>query len=889
MDRVSLQYLGVPSPGLLAFLLIAICLALLGGAVWQFIKGRYRHAVACLAAVLPPTLVPVLAVDAAYRFSRGEKKQGRAALIAAIAVGVASLLALLLVAATGFTAGAAWFAVLGLWVAAAIGVFYAAVFSHLGFQRILTLMIIRVTAILLLLLVLFRPAITVAPEVAEIKAFLPVLVDRSGSMSTVDETAMGDRYTQAVQMLKTQTQRLNKHFRPRFYHFAENQGQVPVLDDLSKLHPSGPGTEGTNIARAIHEVAREAAPDALAGRLPGIIVISDGIHNASDMVLETVRNCGLPVFTVGVGGTSENQSAQKNIELLSAEAPLECVKNNITTITCRVKVSGFPAAANELMLYEDDSDQPVVTERVWTDKNVDTVTVKLKWTPKDAPGAASAPAASPSGRSQIRKLRVLIPPNPAEAVNDDNHSELHVLVTEPRIRVLYVEGSMRPEYKFLRRMLDSDANVQLMSLVRLSSNKFWVQGNITGRQLFNLPATDDEFKLLDVIILGDLDRSFMTTMQMKGLRDWVNNGGGLIMIGGQKSLGPGGYGETDVEHILPVELGGRAMQQDATPFLPQITSAGEEHPILDGIAKYFPGPNRRAPLGVIGSGDKKDPLPDLRGCVSVGKPKAGAQVLAINPTRDVGPVLAVQRFGAGRTAVFTPDTTWQWYLPLMGLGADSPYTRFWGQMVRWLANVQTKAKDAQPSVVLRLDRSYLQVGQAAKLIARVQDEKGKSPENGRATYTIRSLDRPDSSPDIKPMTLKGGSGLFEDLYKPRQKGKYELKVTAADSTGRELGSDSLILTVAPYSSEMAVLARDEKLLREIADQTQATYRDISGLPDMIDQLVERQKMASGPAPKPEIYNLAFALPHPYDFVFLFLVFVALLTAEWLLRRKWNLH
>ena len=59
MDRVSLQYLGVPSPGLLAFLLIAICLALLGGAVWQFIKGRYRHAVACLAAVLPPTLVPV--------------------------------------------------------------------------------------------------------------------------------------------------------------------------------------------------------------------------------------------------------------------------------------------------------------------------------------------------------------------------------------------------------------------------------------------------------------------------------------------------------------------------------------------------------------------------------------------------------------------------------------------------------------------------------------------------------------------------------------------------------------------------------------------------------------------------------------------------------------
>ena len=48
-------------------------------------------------------------------------------------------------------------------------------------------------------------------------------------------------------------------------------------------------------------------------------------------------------------------------------------------------------------------------------------------------------------------------------------------------------------------------------------------------------------------------------------------------------------------------------------------------------------------------------------------------------------LLATQLYGQGRSAAFTLDTTYLWYLPLRGMGQDSPYNLLWGQLVRWLA------------------------------------------------------------------------------------------------------------------------------------------------------------------------------------------------------------
>ena len=78
------------------------------------------------------------------------------------------------------------------------------------------------------------------------------------------------------------------------------------------------------------------------------------------------------------------------------------------------------------------------------------------------------------------------------------------------------------------------------------------------------------------------------------------------------------------------------------------------------------------------------------------------------------------------------------------------------------------------------------------------------------------------------------------------------------------------------------LARNEDLRRAIADDTDGRCEDIVYLPELIGHIIEQQKGRAAPGPQTQIFRL-------YDFTALFLLFVALLTVEWILRRNWQLQ
>jgi len=833
MAEISFQFQGVRNEQLLLTLLVVIGLTLAGYGSWLLWRRRWRAGGVCVG----------------------------------IVAGVGAAGAML--RSAGVTGGGPWMALLALEIVLTVGAFYLAVYAYLGKARLATLMILRSLGIGALLVILFKPALSFTVAGGDDRPYLPILVDRSGSMGTADQANIPDRYVQAVQALALHRGRLGEHFRLVWHHFGESLNVAESLDELGELKPAGPGTGKTDLALAIRSAAADYDPASLAG----VLVLSDGLHNASDAdsAVKAAAEAAAPVYTVAVGSTNEALAGRRNIELLSAECPFEAVKDNVTTITCRVKLTGLATVPVQLRLLEEGSDRPLDTARLWTDKNTDTVTAELKWTPRDRLTPAKGP--------DVRKLRVSVAPNPAEAVTEDNDVQLHVLVSEPRIRVLYVEGSMRPEFKFLRRLLDSDPNVRFMALVRITAKRFLAQGGIAGRQLRTLPARDEDFALFDVIILGDLDRTFWTNDQLARLRRFVNDGGGLLMLGGHNSFGPGGYGGTDVEQILPVVVGSRSQPQETTPLLPQLTAAGRRHPIFEGLTGYFPGPAGQGPEAGLAR------LPELLGCVTVVRSKPGARVLAVHPTRgnENGPlvVLAVQPFGAGRAAAFTPDTTWQWYLPLRAMGAESPYERFWGQFIRYLAGADAKSRRSGASLVLRTDRRYTRVGRAVRILARVLDEKAQTPKTAVVSCRIEPTGQTGAAETV-PMSYRTRSGLFEADFRPRREGAFDVKVLATDGQGAMLGRDELRLIAAPYSAEMERLARNDDLLRRMSQASDGRFTQLAGLPELVDQIIDRDLARTGPAPEATIHKL-------YNFVALFLAFAAFITGEWLLRRNWQLH
>jgi len=190
------------------------------------------------------------------------------------------------------------------------------------------------------------------------------------------------------------------------------------------------------------------------------------------------------------------------------------------------------------------------------------------------------------------------------------------------------------------------------------------------------PDKYENLSQYDVVILSDIGsntlllhpetwlRGCPTPNRLVLLSEWVAQGGGFAMCGGYYSFsgiyGAARYHHTPIEKILPVNI----LPYDdrvETPegSLPQVVEPA--HPILAEIPS---------------------PWPLLLGFNEV-KAKSEAQLLV---TVGEYPLLAVQKFGLGRTLAWASDIGPHW-CPESFVTWDG-YARLWIQAVEWLASLR---------------------------------------------------------------------------------------------------------------------------------------------------------------------------------------------------------
>jgi uncharacterized membrane protein len=464
-------------------------------------------------------------------------------------------------------------------------------------------------------------------------------------------------------------------------------------------------------------------------------------------------------------------------------------------------------------------------------------------------------------------------PDPAERRTENNERQVHLLVTDPKIKVLYIEGVVRPEYKPLKSVLETDPNVELLSLVQVKRGEFLQSGSMTGMNLGGFPQTIEDMRRFDVFILGDLDRSYFTVPQMENLKTAISEGRGLVMLGGYASFGPGGYEGTPVEEILPVQVGPRNIGQETMPFVLKLTPEGLNHPIFNNTRDFFQ----------YQSDTPKEKLPLLKGCNILVRPRPGASILAVHPDRanEAGSliVLAVQQYGKGRTAAFAADTTYQWYLPYKALGHDSPYIRFWGQMVRWLASKETKEQSSEPGVTLVVLKPFYNPGEKVMIRARVRAEEGRATNFANTSGIL--LGPGDERKTLALALVPGSVGAYEADLGTLDPGQYKVVVEARKDNQR-LGLEEVQFTVGRPNQEFDRLAIDRDLLKKLAQATGADYYEPAAFGDLVERL--RTLMI-----KENIHREIGIQTIPGMFTILFGLFLAIVTGEWLLRKYYQLN
>ena len=127
--------------------------------------------------------------------------------------------------------------------------------------------------------------------------------------------------------------------------------------------------------------------------------------------------------------------------------------------------------------------------------------------------------------------------------------------TQPIAKILYYESEPRWEVKYLLQAVADDERLQVSLLQGSEENGFFVQGDDAPDDLqAGFPATGEELGRYRILILGSVEANAFSDTQLQLIVEFVEAGGSLLMLAGSRSFGEGGWADTAIADLLPVEI-----------------------------------------------------------------------------------------------------------------------------------------------------------------------------------------------------------------------------------------------------------------------------------------------------------------------------------------------
>lgn len=716
------------------------------------------------------------------------------------------------------------------------------------------LLALRTATLVVVALLIAGPSLRFARESVERDRLL-VLVDRSRSLAIADAPGGISRDAQAAEFLRGAEPALREIAQGKeidFVGFAEGAFALgaaavpaPAAESTETLVP-GLGELGGN-ATDLDAAIRQALSMNAGRPLSGVVVLSDGRSSTpvSTESLRVLERASTPVFAVPLGSRQRVGDAA----ILAVGAPSRAFVRDRVPVEVRVDRGGV--------------DGPLSVRIVDASSGAEIARRELP-----APGSGAAgetisgettvvlDATSDSAGSRAWRVELVSPR--ADLVRENDVRDLPVEFVDRAIRVLYVEGSSRWEYRFFKNLLlrekDLDSSVMLLSADR----DFAQEGNMA---ITRLPRTKEEFAAYDLFVIGDVPSGFFSPDQLAILRAEVSDrGAGLLWIGGERAT-PSSWEGTLLADLLP--------------FKPPLSL---EPRVGASLVRPTDAASR---LGVLRLSDDSesgwpetlaDPAlewPRLRYVQSVPRSrlKPTAEILAeasgvgANAQEPSAAVLRM-RFGSGEIVFVGTDEIWRWRY---GQGERYP-ERFWIPLVRLLA---------RESLVAGGERARL-----AALPARIAPG-----ESTVVRLSISDEETAAKAPGIVPVSVLDAQGEVVSRLELVRDGSDASAVLPADRPGRftivaddpAFGRVSAALDVVRRDDELRRGDTDHQALEELARRTGGRMLDRDGVAELPRLLPQRARVTDESVVR-SIWDTALA----------FGVVLTLLCAEWIGRRMLRL-
>ena len=416
-------------------------------------------------------------------------------------------------------------------------------------------------------------------------------------------------------------------------------------------------------------------------------------------------------------------------------------------------------------------------------------------------------------------------------------------------RILYEAGAPDWGYHFLADILTRGDGFRMTPVFDQPTTAL-VPGSIP-----RMPDSLAGLQPYDVVVLAGERADRIPSAQQQVLTRWISAGGILVFLASDDESAQG-FAGSELEKTLPIVLmpadsattrisiGGYGDKSGAASPVKLTRFAWENTPLVREIFAQTPDAGLTAETPLFAS------------FVRIDRSKPGAEVLARHPT-ETGPdgnraiLLAVQRYGRGRSVMFATDALWRWKLnqPSASRGAEL----FWQHLFSWLSR--------DSNVGLAFDRPPLRATSGRDVTLRLA---------GAGTQPVR-VEASLGADRVELTEQPAADDSREFRWRPMTGGFWQIEAHSEDGH-----SARTWLLVDPPSKpgELSGAAPDEDLLRTLAAQTGGA-------------VVEDIPAAWSQHPPPP--QLVSERRQPlWDRAWIFAMLLGLYGVELILRRRWKL-
>jgi hypothetical protein len=696
---------------------------------------------------------------------------------------------------------------------------------------------LRSLALIGLVLLLARPVWVARGTLDGQRRPIAVLVDRSESMSL--EEGHETRYARSLAFARD-------HLLP-----ALKAADLPVQAMLF-AEDAAPATgealveakadgRRSNLGGAIMRAMSTITPAPLA-----VIALTDGAANERSenaRALSALIDARAPFIGVGFGSDTGVQT----ISLRRVDAPQVVAPRTEFAVSAQLEVvNATDAPEIDLVLYRDGKflQKKTVTaskgSRFWLESFRVT-----------------------EGQVGVHEfsIQAVVPPaQNVKSVSTVGYASVRV-AEEKELRVLYVQGALTWDYKFVTLSLKDDVSMKLTGLTRTSKQSVFRQNVESSGELLNgFPTTLEEIAPFRVIVLANLKPIDLSPAQQELLGRFCSElGGGVLMLGGAQTFDASWQG-TRLEQLLPVVF---ASSQGVLgldrPFRMRLTDEALQHPVFQ-IVDNEPAQKAWAEL------------PPFTQYGRVDSAKAGAQVWAVHP-QDHGPagpriLMAAQRYGAGISAVLSIQNFWRWRLAKDTEPAR--FDRFWRQLFRYLS------ESSRQDVTIHVADQDLHPQSDIRLTLEQQPNPKNIAMNSHQ-FTLRVENPQKRIVREQKMELPPGRAI-DAQFRADTPGLYEASVS--DPRGNAVATRTI--EIRDINVELQNTARDIETLRQWAAVS-------GGVALKVEDCRDAGEIVAAIRKKVEEAQRTRAVQKPFGMNGWTLgLLLGCLSAEWLLRKRWGL-